>query len=383
MGQARSLTDTGTITAASLHHIKPATRIFNFGAGPATMPVEVLEKAKWELVAWRDAGMSVMEMSHRGEEFMKIAADAEADLRTLLKIPKTYKVLFLQGGATLHFSAVPMNLLRGGKKADYVNTGEWSKKAIAAARQYCEVNVAASSEDRNFTYVPKQNAWKRSKDAAYLHVCTNETIGGLEFHWTPDTGGTPLVADMSSHILSKPIDVSKFGLIYAGAQKNIGPAGLVVVIAREDLLGSASPQTPNVLDYKAMADADSMINTPPTFSLYLAGLTFKWLLERGGLAAVERANIAKAKLLYGYIDGQDFYSNPIEKQDRSRMNVPFRMRDEKLDAKFLREAEERGLSQLKGHRSVGGMRASIYNAMPTEGVEALVEFMEEFRARNA
>jgi phosphoserine aminotransferase len=347
------------------------------------MPVEVLEKAKWELVAWRDAGMSVMEMSHRGEEFVKIAADAEADLRTLLKIPKNYKVLFLQGGATLHFSAVPMNLLRGGKKADYVNTGEWSKKAIAAARHYCEVNVAASSEDRNFTYVPKQNAWKRSKDAAYLHVCTNETIGGLEFQWTPDTGETPLVADMSSHILSRPLDVSKFGLIYAGAQKNIGPAGLVVVIAREDLLGSALPQTPNVLDYKAMADADSMINTPPTFSLYLAGLTFKWLLERGGLAAVERANIAKAKLLYGYIDGQDFYSNPIEKQDRSRMNVPFRMRDEKLDAKFLQEAEERGLSQLKGHRSVGGMRASIYNAMPMEGVEALVGFMEEFRARHA
>ena len=347
------------------------------------MPVEVLEKAKWELVAWRDAGMSVMEMSHRGDEFVKIAAEAEADLRTLLKIPKNYKVLFLQGGATLHFSAVPMNLLRGGKKADYVNTGEWSKKAIAAARHYCEVNVAASSEDRNFTYVPKQSAWKPSKDAAYLHVCTNETIGGLEFQWTPDTGSTPLVADMSSHILSRPVDVSKFGLIYAGAQKNIGPAGLVVVIAREDLLGNALPQTPNVLDYKAMAEADSMINTPPTFSVYLAGLTFKWLLERGGLAAVERANVAKAKRLYGYIDGQDFYSNPIERQDRSRMNVPFRMRDEKLDAKFLQEAEALGLSQLKGHRSVGGMRASIYNAMPMDGVEALLEFMEEFRARHA
>jgi phosphoserine aminotransferase len=346
------------------------------------MPVEVLEKAKWELVAWRDAGMSVMEMSHRGDEFVKIAAEAEDDLRTLLGIPKNYRVLFLQGGATLHFSAVPMNLLRGGRKADYVNTGEWSKKAIAAAKQYCEVNVAASSEDKNFTYVPKQATWKRSKDAAYLHVCTNETIGGLEFHWTPDTGETPLVADMSSHILSKPIDVSKFGLIYAGAQKNIGPAGLVVVIAREDLLGKALPQTPNVLDYKAMAEADSMINTPPTFAVYLAGLTFKWLLERGGLKVVERTNIAKAKLLYDYIDGQDFYSNPIAKPDRSRMNVPFRMRDDKLDAKFLQEAEARGLSQLKGHRSVGGMRASIYNAMPMDGVEALVGFMEEFRKRH-
>ena len=347
------------------------------------MPVEVLEKAKWELVAWRDAGMSVMEMSHRGDEFVKIAADAEANLRTLLAIPSSYKVLFLQGGATLHFSAVPMNLLRGGTKADYVNTGEWSKKAMAAAKHYCEVNVAASSEDKNFTYVPKQAKWKLSKDASYVHVCTNETIGGLEFHWTPDTGKVPLVADMSSHILSKPFDVSKFGLMYAGAQKNIGPAGLVVVIAREDLLGKALPQTPNVLDYKAMAEADSMINTPPTFSVYLAGLTFKWLLERGGLAVVERANVAKAKLLYDYIDGQDFYSNPIVKEDRSRMNVPFRMRDDKLDAKFLQEAEARGLSQLKGHRSVGGMRASIYNAMPMEGVEALVGFMEEFRARHA
>ncbi|HUQ28323.1 MAG TPA: 3-phosphoserine/phosphohydroxythreonine transaminase [Usitatibacter sp.] len=363
--------------------MKPATRIFNFGAGPATMPVEVLEKAKWELVAWRDAGMSVMEMSHRGDEFVKIASDAEADLRALLKIPKNYKVLFLQGGATLHFSAVPMNLLRGGKKADYVNTGEWSKKAMAAAKHYCEVNVAASSEDKNFTYVPKQAKWKLSKDAAYVHVCTNETIGGLEFQWTPDTGRTPLVADMSSHILSRPMDVSKFGLIYAGAQKNIGPAGLVVVIAREELLGNVLPQTPNVLDYKAMAEADSMINTPPTFSLYLAGLTFKWLLERGGLAVVERANIAKAKRLYDYIDSQDFYSNPIVKEDRSRMNVPFRLRDDKLDAKFLQEAEARGLSQLKGHRSVGGMRASIYNAMPAEGVEALLGFMEEFRARHA
>ncbi|HEX4781524.1 MAG TPA: 3-phosphoserine/phosphohydroxythreonine transaminase [Usitatibacter sp.] len=364
------------------HHIKPATRIFNFGAGPATMPVEVLEKAKWELVNWHEAGMSVMEMSHRGAEFVRIAAEAEADLRKLLGLGARYKVLFLQGGATMQFSGVPMNLLRGKKRADYVNTGQWSTKAIAEAKKFCDVNVAASSEDKNFSYVPRQSAWRLSKDAAYVHVCTNETIGGLEFHWTPDTGDVPLVADMSSHILSRPLDVSRFGLIYAGAQKNIGPAGLVVVIVREDLLGGALPETPNVLDYKLMAEADSMLNTPPTFSVYLAGLTFKWLLERGGLAGIEKLNLRKAKRLYGYIDGQDFYSNPIAKEDRSRMNVPFRLRDDSLDAKFLAEAEARGLSQLKGHRSVGGMRASIYNAMPFEGVESLVEFMEEFRKKN-
>ncbi len=347
------------------------------------MPVDVLEKAKWELVNGQDAGMSVMEMSNRGREFVAIAAQAEADLRKLLGIPAGYRVLFLQGGATMHFSAVPMNLLGGKKTADYVNTGEWARKAMAEAKKFCQVNVAASSEDRNFTYVPKQSTWRTSPEAAYVHVCTNETIGGLEFHWTPDTSGVPLVADMSSHILSRPIDVTKFGLIYAGAQKNIGPAGLVVVIVREDLLGRAMPDTPNVLNYKQMAEADSMLNTPPTFSVYLAGLTFKWLLERGGLAAVEKTNIRKSKLLYDYIDGQDFYSNPIAREDRSRMNVPFRLREDSLDAKFLQEAEARGLSQLKGHRSVGGMRASIYNAMPVEGVEALVEFMEEFRKRNA
>jgi phosphoserine aminotransferase len=381
-GTARQGTP-ATATGTAQLHIRPAARIFNFGAGPATMPVEVLEKAKWELVNWQDAGMSVMEMSHRGKEFVAIAAQAEADLRKLLAVPANYKVLFLQGGATMQFSAVPMNLLGSAKSADYVNTGEWAKKAMAEAKKFCTVNVAASSEDRNFTYVPKQSAWKLSKDAAYVHVCTNETIGGLEFHWTPDTGSVPLVADMSSHILSRPVDVSKFGLIYAGAQKNIGPAGLVVVIVRDDLLGRALPGTPNVLDYKLMAESDSMLNTPPTFSVYLAGLTFKWILERGGLAGIERLNIRKAKLLYDYIDKQDFYSNPIAKEDRSRMNVPFRLRDEKLDAGFLQEAEARGLSQLKGHRSVGGMRASIYNAMPIEGVEALVGFMEEFRARHA
>ena len=327
--------------------------------------------------------MSVMEMSHRGKEFVGIAAEAEADLRKLANIPASYKVLFLQGGASLHFSAVPMNLLRGKKKADFVNTGEWSKKAIAEMEKFGEAHVAASAEDRNFTYVPKQSTWQLSKDAAYVHVCTNETIGGVEYHWTPDTGEVPLVADMSSHILSRPLDVTKYGCIYAGAQKNIGPAGLVVVIVREDLLGRPLPGTPTVLDYKKMAEADSMINTPPTFSVYLAGLTFKWILERGGLAGIERANLAKARRIYDYLDSQDFYSNPVAKEDRSRMNVPFRLADDKLDAPFLEEAERRGLSQLKGHRSVGGMRASIYNAMPMEGVEALVEFLEEFRQQHA
>ena len=363
--------------------IKPVARIFNFGAGPATMPVEVLEKAKWELVNWHDAGMSVMEMSHRGKEFTRIAAEAEADLRRLASIPANYKVLFLQGGATMQFAGVPMNLLGGRKKADFVNTGEWSKKAISEFRKFGEPHVAASAEDRNFTYVPKQPTWKLSRDAAYVHICSNETIGGVEFHFTPDTGDVPLVADMSSHILSRPFDVTRYGLIYAGAQKNIGPAGLVLVIVREDLLGRALKETPNVLDYKLMAETDSMLNTPPTFSLYLAGLTFKWLLERGGLGGIEQVNIRKAGILYDYLDSQDFYANPVAKEDRSRMNVPFRLRDDALDARFLAEAEARGLSQLKGHRSVGGMRASIYNAMPVEGVEALVDFMEEFRRKHA
>jgi phosphoserine aminotransferase len=347
------------------------------------MPVEVLERAKWELVNWHEAGMSVMEMSHRGKEFVAIAAEAEADLRKLAAIPANYKVLFLQGGATLHFSAVPMNLLRPGKKkADFVLTGEWSKKAFAEMKKFGEPQVAATAEDRNFSYVPKQGTWKLSKDAAYVHVCTNETIGGVEYHWMPQTGDVPLVSDMSSHILSRPLDVSKYGLIYAGAQKNIGPAGLVVVIVREDLIGEPLPGTPTVLDYKKMAEADSMINTPPTFAVYLAGLTFKWILERGGLAGMEEQNLRKSRRLYDYIDAEPFYSNPVAKEDRSRMNVPFRLADEKLDALFLEQAEARGLSALKGHRSVGGMRASIYNAMPYEGVEALVEFMEEFAKRH-
>ena len=355
--------------------------VWNFGSGPAMLVPEVLEKARGELGDWDGKGMSVMEMSHRGQDFTGIAAKAERDLRALMGIPANYKVLFLQGGASAHFSAVPMNLLRGRAGADFVATGEWSRKAFSEAAKYCRPNLAASAEDRKFTYVPPQSSWKCSKDAAYVHVCTNETIGGVEYHWTPDTGEVPLVSDMSSHILSRTVDVSRFGLIYAGAQKNIGPAGLVIVIVREDLLGGAMPGTPAVLDYTLQAEADSMLNTPPTFAVYLAGLTFEWLLAKGGLAAMERENVAKASLLYDYLDGQDFYWNPVDKADRSRMNVPFRLRDESLDAAFLAEAEALGLSQLKGHRSVGGMRASIYNAMPLAGVEALVAFLADFARR--
>jgi phosphoserine aminotransferase len=326
--------------------------------------------------------MCVMEMSHRGDEFIAIAAEAEADLRRLLAIPANYKVLFLQGGATLQFAMVPLNLLDGKRTADYVNTGEWSKKAIGEARRFCEVNVAASSADANFTYVPEQGAWQLSSDAAYVHVCTNETIGGVEFHWVPETGGVPLVADMSSHILSRPIDVARYGLIYAGAQKNIGPAGLVIVIVREDLLGRARPGTPSMLDYKVHADAQSMSNTPPTYAVYVAGLVFKWLLRQGGLAAIERRNAAKANLLYEYLGDSTLFRSPVRAADRSCMNVPFTLRDPALDAAFLAGAEERDMVQLKGHRSVGGMRASIYNAMPVEGVQRLVEYMREFEARH-
>ena len=356
--------------------------VWNFGSGPAMLVPSVLEQAKSELLDWHGMGMSVMEMSHRGKEFVAVAAEAEADLRKLLAVPAGYKVLFLQGGATAMFAAVPMNLLRGKDEADFVVTGEWSKKAHAEAAKYCRPNLAATAQDRNFTYVPKQADWKLAPGAAYVHVCTNETIGGVEYHWTPDTGEVPLVSDMSSHILSKPVDVSRFGLIYAGAQKNIGPAGLVIVIVREDLIGRALPGTPNVLDFKLQADADSMLNTPPTFSLYLAGLTFKWLLAKGGLAAMERENVAKARLLYDCLAAIPFYANPVAKEDRSRMNVPFRLRADSLDARFLAEAEALGLTQLKGHRSVGGMRASIYNAMPLEGVAALVEFLKDFARRH-
>jgi phosphoserine aminotransferase len=342
------------------------------------LPHEVLEQARDEMLNWQGSGMSVMEMSHRGKEFMGIAAQAEADLRELLAIPANYKVLFLQGGASAQFAMVPMNLLRGKASADYVNTGEWSKKAIKEAKKYCTVNVVASSEDANFSYAPTQDKWSLNKDAAFVHYTPNETIGGVEFNWVPDTGSVPLVADMSSNILSRPIDISKFGLIYAGAQKNIGPAGLTIVIVRDDLIGETVAGTPTMLDYKIHADNESMYNTPPTYAMYIAGLVFKLLKRKGGLAEMEKMNIAKANLLYDCLDSTDFYNCPNARADRSRMNVPFTLKDAALDEDFLKQAKARNMVQLKGHRSVGGMRASIYNAMPIEGVKALVGFMKEF-----
>ena len=353
-------------------------RIYNFSAGPAVLPREVLEQARDELVNWQGCGMSVMEMSHRGKEYMGIQAQAEADLRELMGIPAHYKVLFLQGGASSQFAMVPMNLLRGKASADYLNTGEWSKKAIKEAKKYGGVNVVASSEDRNFSYAPTQDAWKLDPNAAYVHYTPNETIGGVEIFWTPDTGDVPLVADMSSCILSRPMDVSKFGLIYAGAQKNIGPAGVTVVIVRDDLIGQTVAGTPTMFDYKTHADNESMYNTPPTYGIYIAGLVFKLLKAQGGLEAMERQNVLKANLLYDYMDATDFYNSPVAKENRSRMNVPFTLKDAALDEDFLKGAKARGLVQLKGHRSVGGMRASIYNAMPVEGVRALVDYMKEF-----
>jgi phosphoserine aminotransferase len=353
-------------------------RVWNFSAGPAAMPEPVLQRAQAELLDWNGSGMSVMEMSHRGSHFMSIIAKAEADLRTLLAIPANYRVLFLQGGAIAQNAAVPLNLLAPGGVGDYVDTGHWAQKSIAEARKYGRVNVAASSADADYTYIPPQSAWKRSSDASYVHVTTNETIGGVEYFWIPDTGAVPVVADASSHILSRPLDVAKFGVIYAGAQKNIGPAGLTVVIVRDDLTGRARDECPSVLDYGVQARSDSMFNTPPTFAIYLAGLTFEWLLAQGGLAAIERANVAKAQALYAAIDSTDFYRNPVRPSDRSRVSVPFFLRDDRLDAPFLDGARARGLVQLKGHRAVGGMRASLYNAMPLAGVVALTDWMREF-----
>lgn len=357
-------------------------RVHNFSAGPAVLPEEVLAQARDEMLDWRGSGMSVMEMSHRGKEFESIIAAAEADLRTLMAIPEHYEVLFLQGGATLQFAMVPMNLMGPNGRADYIHTGEWAKKAIGEAQKFGSVNVAATAEDRNFSYVPKRATWQLDPGAAYVHLTTNETIGGVEYHGVPDTGGVPIVADMSSHILSRVMDVSRYGLIYAGAQKNIGPAGLTIVIVARDLLGRAPKSTPTLLDYKVMAEGDSMVNTPPTYGVYIAGLVFQWLKRIGGLAEMERRNRAKAALLYDLIDGSGFYMNPVAKEDRSLMNVPFRLRDEALDEKFLSEAKSHGLIQLKGHRSVGGMRASIYNAMPIEGVQALAAFMTDFARRH-
>ena len=353
-------------------------RIFNFSAGPATLPLNVLEQARDELTNWHGCGMSVMEMSHRGKEYMSIHAEAEADLRALMNIPANYKVLFLQGGATAQFSMVPMNLLRGKASADYLHTGEWSKKAIKEAKKFGQVNIVASSEDKNFSYAPAFSTWKLDPNAAYVHITSNETIGGVEIFDTPDTGNVPLVADMSSNILSRPIDVSKYGLIYAGAQKNIGPAGVTVVIVRDDLLGQTVPGTPTVFDYQVQAEAESMYNTPPTYGIYIAGLVFKHLLAKGGLAAMEELNRAKAKLIYDLLDTSSFYQSPVALENRSLMNIPFTLKDAALDEDFLKQAKAAGLVQLKGHKSVGGMRASIYNAMTLEGVQALVAFMRDF-----
>jgi phosphoserine aminotransferase len=355
------------------------TRVFNFSAGPAALPQEVLEQLRDEMLDWHGHGMSVMEMSHRGKAFVGIAQQAEADLRELMAIPANYKVLFLQGGATAQFAAIPLNLTAPGAVADYVNTGAWSKKAIGEAKRYLKVNVAADAAADNYSSVPPQAGWQRSAGAAYLHYCPNETIGGVEFPFIPDAGDVPLVADMSSTILSRPVDVSRFGVIYAGAQKNIGPAGLVVVIVREDLLGHARPDVPTVFDWKAMAADGSMLNTPATYSWYVAGLVFQWLKRQGGLAGMQELNRAKSALLYGTIDASGFYRNPVSVDSRSWMNVPFTLPSADLDKPFLEGARKAGLVGLEGHRSVGGMRASIYNAMTLAGVQALVDYMKEFQ----
>jgi len=357
-------------------------RVFNFAAGPATLPLEVLQQARDEMLDWRGSGMSVMEVSHRSKAFIAVAQEAETVLRELLNVPSNYKVLFLQGGATGQFSAIPLNLTTAESTVDYINTGAWSKKAIGEAKRLTKVNVAADEAASNYSTAPAQSALKLTSGAAYVHYTPNETIGGVEFPYVPETNGVPLVADMSSNILSRPIDVSKFGLIYAGAQKNIGPSGLVVVIVRDDLIGKARPGVPAVWDYKSMADEGSMLNTPPTFGWYFAGLVFKWLQAQGGLQAVGERNRAKAEALYGYIDNSGFYRNPVSKNARSWMNVPFTLATPDLDKTFLSEANAAGLTNLEGHRSVGGMRASIYNAMPLEGVQALVAFMKEFQRRH-
>ena len=357
------------------------SRVFNFSAGPATLPEAVLKQAQEEMMDWQGCGMSVMEMSHRGKAYVSIAEKAEADLREVMNIPSNYKVLFMQGGASSQFAAVPINLMGTNTKADYILTGQWGKKAIQEARRFGDINVAASSEDSNYMTVPAQSTWSLRDDAAYLHYTPNETIVGVEFPFVPDVS-MPLVADMSSNIMSKEIDVSKFGIIYAGAQKNIGCAGLVIVIVREDLIGNPMAGMPAMLDYKIMADNDSMYNTPATYSWYIAGLVFDWIKQNGGISAIEETNRRKAAKLYSAIDNSAFYTNPVDVACRSRMNVPFILADAELDSKFLKEAADAGLQTLKGHRSVGGMRASIYNAMPEAGVDALIDFMKEFENKN-
>jgi len=356
--------------------------VYNFSAGPAALPPEVLQQVRDDIPSWKDSGMSVMEVSHRGKDFIATAEKAERDLRHLMGITDDYSVLFLQGGATLQFAMVPLNLSKAGDTVDYVQTGSWSKKAIGEARRFCDVNIAADSSGGNFTDIPAEEHWQLSDDAAYVHVTPNETIAGVEYHFIPDVGDKPLIADMSSNILSRPVDVSRFGLIYAGAQKNIGPAGITLVIVRKDLIKKHRPETPTLLTYDAFASSGSMTNTPPTFAWYVAGLVFDNLKRRGGLDTVAEVNRHKAEKLYAAIDASPFYSNPVQKHCRSLMNVPFMLADAQLDTLFLQQSDARGLKNLKGHRSVGGMRASIYNAMPEEGVDALIAFMQDFEKEN-
>ena len=357
-------------------------RVYNFSAGPSMLPMEVLEAAQKDLIDYQGCGMSVMEMSHRSPEYDAIIKDAQALFRKVMNIPDNYKVLFLQGGASTQFAAVPLNLMNKNKKADYVVTGQFSKKAYKEAQKYGDVRLVASSEDKNNTYIPKLTREDFRPDADYVHVCFNNTIYGTKWNYIPDTGDVPLVADMSSCIMSEPVDVTKFGLIYAGAQKNMAPAGLTVVIVREDLIGNSREDTPVMLDYKIMADGDSMYNTPPCWCIYIAKLVYEWVLSIGGLEGMKKINVEKAAILYDYLDNQDYYIAPVEKEARSMMNVTFVTGDADLDKKFASEAGAQGFKNVKGHRSVGGMRASIYNAMPTEGVAALVEFMKKFAQNN-
>ena len=357
-------------------------RVFNFSPGPAALPEPVLRQAADEMLDWQGSGMSVMEMSHRGKHFMGIADEAMRLFRELLGVPANYKSLFMQGGAIAENAIVPMNMLRGRASADYIDTGAWSLRSIEEARKYGRVNVAASSADTNYTSIPARSSWRLDPDAAYVHICSNETIGGVEYPDAPDVGPVPLIADMSSSILSRPVDVAQYGLIYGGAQKNIGPAGLTLVVVREDLIGQALPCTPAAFDYQVVADHDSMFNTPPTYAIYIAGLVFKWIRAQGGLTAMAAHNRRKAGLLYDFLDRSGYYRAPVARDCRSLMNVTFFLPDPALDAAFVRGADERGLVQLKGHRIVGGMRASIYNAMPIEGVQALVDYLKDFEARH-
>ncbi len=359
----------------------PTHAVYNFGAGPAMLPVAVMKQAQQEFLDWHGTGISVIEMSHRSKQFASIVEESEADLRELLNVPDTHRVLFLQGGASSQFAMVPMNLLGEGATADYIHTGIWSGKAIKEAQRFGKINIAASSEADSFLTVPDRASWNLSDRPAYVYYTDNETIGGLEFSSLPDVGDAPLVSDMTSNFLSRPIDLSRFGVIIAGSQKNIGPAGLVIVIVREDLLGKAGANVPSLYDYAIQNKAKSLYNTPPTFTWYMAGLVFKWVKEQGGVSTMQRNSITRSAKLYEAIDTSEFYANPVRTEYRSRMNVPFTLQDDSLNDVFLAEAKQAGMVELKGHRSVGGMRASLYNAMPEKGVDVLIDFMQDFASR--